>query len=84
MVDTIIDIHYFTADDGREGPFSEAKHPRKAKSGHFSPTPVDQHYEAKHGLKPAAYKSKAVLAKRRYTARNKKRTKAPEDKEEVS
>jgi hypothetical protein len=77
---TIIDVVFM--DDGREGPFSEAKHPRKAKNGHFSPTPVDQHYEAKHGLKKASYKSKAVLQKRRNASRNKGRKHPPKDTDE--
>ncbi len=54
MADTIVDI--FFTDDGRKGPFQEGKHPRTKTNGTFAPTPIDTHYEARHGYSLPATK----------------------------
>ncbi len=74
MADTIVDI--FFTDDGRKGPFQEGKHPRTKTNGTFAPTPIDTHYEARHGLQPASYKSKARLAEIKAEHRRRKRKKS--------
>lgn len=65
-IDTIIDIFY--KDDGRAN-FTEATHPRKP-DGHFSPTPVGTHYEAKHKHKSSHKRSRVLTRKRRRSLKN--------------